>query len=86
MTSMFAIMGVTNIYVMTFVFGRADLGDGRPIIMIALFTLSLLWLFEFAMGVKQSLADKKSKLPTEESREEQHREMVRKPPRGRRIT
>ncbi len=72
---------------MTFAFGRADLGDGRPIIIIALFTVSLLWMFEFAMGVKQSLADRKSKLPTEESREEAFRErLAERSKRGRRIT
>ena len=72
---------------MTFAFGRVDLGTGRPIIIIALFTISLLWMFEFAMGVKQSLADRKSKLPTEESREEAFRERLSKNSnRGRRIT
>ncbi len=87
MHSVFIILAVTNIYLMTFAFGRVDLGTGRPIIIIALFTISLLWMFEFAMGVKQSLADKRSKLPTEESREEAFRDRLNKnKPRGRRIT
>lgn len=86
MHSVFIILAVTNLYLMTFAFGRADLGDGRPIIIIALFTISLLWMFEFAMGVKQSLADRRSKLPTEESREEAFRDKLRKQPRGPRIT
>ena len=71
---------------MTFAFGRVDLGTGRPIIIILLFGMTLLWAFEFAMGVKQSLADRKSKLPTEESREEAFRERLDRNKRGRRIT
>lgn len=86
MHSLFVIIAGSNLYLFTFVVGRADLGTGRPIIAILYFVLALLWLFEFSMGVKQSLADKKSKLPTEETREEEFRERLRKPPRGRRIT
>jgi len=87
MHSVFIILSAANLYLMTFSFGRADLGDGRPIIIILLFGMCLLWAFEFAMGVKQSYADRKSKLPTEESREEEFRERLnRNKERGRRIT
>lgn len=76
MHSVFIILSAANLYLMTFAFGRADLGTGRPIIVILLFGMTLLWAFEFAMGVRQTIADKKSKLPSEQDREEEFRERL----------
>ena len=73
MRSIFVIIAGANIYLMTFAFGRADLGTGRPIMVILLFVISLLWMFEFAMGVKQEIADRRDKTPGAQSEEEQDR-------------
>jgi len=66
MKSLFLIIAIANLYMLTFIFGRADLGTGRPILVVGYFGMMILWGVEFAINLRESRKD----LTTDEMQDE----------------